>query len=490
MKLSGAVPGRDRDHRSLFAGRDAIRRRGPQSRRRVSGGMGGLLALAGVMMLTALLPLAAQAGAGPVGSVFHGYLSLNGKQVPLPAGEWVLVGDSYEVLPSVAGGAGDAVESVVLFQLSGSSVPAFVAIHRNAIGVDKGWGVAAECSRTDLYAAIAYENSDTHGFCGFATYVLTATPSDGAALSWKQALDYARLHGLTLPDTWLMGGFRLSDARDLVDVRYHFDPALAGLPTRSAASWQDSDWAVARLDAAAAAPAVSWSDTARRWASYAYSLGGSEPEKLSQRRAAVDGLVAWLDSMRYPVELGFKNRLSGVAAVVAPWAGGEAAPSPAFATRIERLDELRAMKALSEAQYDVQLAIIQSEQASVAGERWTAEGLTTAKAATNQVSTNIAAFAADYVMTGSIATSLSLIGVHTVVDVGQYWSTEWAWNTFGPRKIEALQTVDLPAAGFDGSPLPAVAPFQSPVLQQQTDNVAPGGSAGELAASRLLGTLQ
>jgi hypothetical protein len=440
--------------------------------------------------LLAALPSAAQVGAGPAGSVFRSYLPLNGKQVPLPEGDWVLAGDSYEVLPSVAGGAGDAVESVVLLQVSGSRVSAFVMAQRNAIGVDKGWGLAPECNRTDLYAAIAYENSDTHAFCGFATSVATAASPQDAALSWTQALDYARRHGLTLPGTWLMAGFRISNLRDVIDVRYHFDPALAGMPGETA-DRQDADGAAARLDEGAAAAPESWSAMARRWVGYAASLGASEPEKPSPRRAAVAALVAWLDAMRYPVELGFKNRLSGVPGVPEPWGGTTAAlaATPALTTRLQQLEALRSANVLSAAQHDVQLAIIESEHASVAAGRWTAEGLTTVKAGTNQVSTNIAAFAADYLMTGNVATSLSLIGVHTVIDVGQYWSTEWAWNTFGPRKIETVTTVDLLGTGSNGSPPVADLPFQSPALQRESDGTIQGHPATPPAPLRQLGAL-
>src|SRR5260221_7585403 len=66
----------------------------------------------------------ALAAVAPMGTIFSTVLDLAGKQIPLPQGEWVLVGDGFEIMPSVLGGVGDAVESVVLFQLDGKAVSA------------------------------------------------------------------------------------------------------------------------------------------------------------------------------------------------------------------------------------------------------------------------------------------------------------------------------------------------------------------------------
>ncbi len=186
------------------------------------------------------------------------------------------------------------------------------------------------------------------------------------------------------------------------------------------------------------------------------------PAARSARAVAVEDLVAWLDTMRFPVELGFRNRADEVAAVSMPWPKAPSEPRADLTLRLQKLDQLRARNVLTREQYEEQRAIVESEHGSVAGGRWTAAGLTAAKAITNQITTNIAAFAANYWYTGNALTSLGLIGLHTVVDLGQYWSTEWLWNRFGPGRIDAVAEVDFTGAGIDrpstgaspGLPLP------------------------------------
>ena len=409
--------------------------------------------LAGVVMLAALLFLGgaawrpALAAVAPIGTVFSTVLDLDGKQVPLPQGAWTLAGDGFEIVPSVRAGVGEAIESVVLFKIEGGSVAAFIIAHRNTIGIDKGWGTASDCERDDIHAAVIYDDSGAHGFCGFVNHVVTAI-DDRSAASWKQAVAYAEAHGLALAPTWLMAGFRLSDAADVIDVRYHFDPAIAGFSTPAAVSgWSESKWSKAAVTGIPANEG--WGGATRRWAGYAAFWRSDAPASPAARTLAVDQLVAWLDTMRFPIELGFRNRADDVAAVSMPWSKDRGEPSADLTLRLQKLTQLRARDVLTSEQYDEQRAIVESEHGGVAGGRWTAAGLTAAKAITNQVTTDIAAFAANYWYTGNAMTSLGLIGFHTVVDLGQYWSSEWLWNAFGPRRIEALAVVDFTGAGID-----------------------------------------
>ena len=73
------------------------------------------------------------------------------------------------------------------------------------------------------------------------------------------------------PGEWLMAGYRLSDRYDVLDVRYHFDPARA-------------------------AP------------------------------AGEDGIADWLNRMREPVRLGFYNGLGDLAPMPVPWSDAMRCP--------------------------------------------------------------------------------------------------------------------------------------------------------------------
>src|SRR5262249_30917744 len=160
-----------------------------------------------------------------VGTAVNAVLDLRGKQIPLPEGDWVVAGRGYEMVPELNDLAYGAIESVVLFKIDGKAVTAFVIAHRNVIPIEDGWGSASECERSDIPLSLTYDAEEGHTFCGFVAAVDTS-PLDGSASSWKDAVAFAKAHGLALPKDWQMAGFRLSDRSDVVDVRYHFDPAL------------------------------------------------------------------------------------------------------------------------------------------------------------------------------------------------------------------------------------------------------------------------
>src|SRR5690242_7114660 len=185
--------------------------------------LGYLLAI----LIASIAPAMAAESVAP-GAVVHGHVDLAGKQIVLPVGDWIVAGRAAETLPSLAGVPYGAIDSLVLIKLAdkpAKTVAAFVIARRNAIAITDGWGVAPECQRTDILLAVVYQDDEGHSFCGFVDHVLSAVDPESDP-AWKQAVDYANAHDLSLPNTWLMAGFRLSDLRDVLDVRYNFNPDL------------------------------------------------------------------------------------------------------------------------------------------------------------------------------------------------------------------------------------------------------------------------
>jgi hypothetical protein len=400
-----------------------------------------------ILMLAAFAGPRALAAVAPIGTVFSGYLPFAGKQIPLPQGEWVLVGDGYQILPGEEGSPGDAIEDVVLFQRAKDTVSAFIIAHRNLVSRDEGWGVAADCDRDDILAKVGWDEADGHGFCGFVNHVQTAVTEDSAE-SWKQATAYARQWRLRLPATWLMAGYRLSDNSDVVDVRYHFDPAMAGFPpTASVKTWSDSPWAKTRIDGGQMPE--SWTTYGWSWVSWARGSGSPPP---TPRQRAADSLAQWLDDMRHPVKLGFSNQARAAPAMTMPWAAAASAPPPQLVLRLARLDELKARHVLTNEQYHLQRAIIETESGHVASGRWTAAGLTNVKTVTDELSTIVLSFSADAIYTQSLATAAQLVTANLGLDLMDYWLLEHAWNKFGPRAgtLEAVPQVGFASAGIDG----------------------------------------
>jgi hypothetical protein len=391
-----------------------------------------------------------------LGTVVHGHVDLAGTQVVLPAGDWVVAGHDTETLPSLAELPYGAMESIVLLQLAGSpanSVAAFVIARSNAIAIEDGWGVAPDCERTDLLESAVYDESDGHSFCGFVTYVLNGV-DQASDPAWKQAVGYANAQGLVLPTTWLMAGFRLSNLADLLDVRYHFNPELQGMAPSTAQSWVDSEWSRAAIfgadsDAGSRSAVGSLLDRLAFWRPAPPAREPAASAATQRRADLVNDLREWLARMRYPVELGFDSRAAALSSLAPPWAAASGTPVTELTLRLALLDQLRAQDVIDEAEHDRQRALAESSGVG-AGRRWTAEELTVAKTATDQIPAAIIYFGADLLYTGSFALSSQLWTLDQALDLARYSVQEYVWQRLGPRKLAVGNAVVLPSAGIGG----------------------------------------
>src|SRR5215510_8835057 len=114
--------------------------------------LGYLLAI----LIAGAAPALAAESAAP-GAVVHGHVDLAGKQIVLPAGDWIVAGRAAETLPELSGVPYGAIDSLVLLKLAdkpAKTVAAFVIARRNAIAISDGWGVAPECQRTDILLTV------------------------------------------------------------------------------------------------------------------------------------------------------------------------------------------------------------------------------------------------------------------------------------------------------------------------------------------------
>jgi hypothetical protein len=398
-----------------------------------------------------------------IGTSFQGVLSLAGRQVPLPAGTWVLAGRSYETVPELDNDAYGAIESEVLLRIEDDTVVAFVIAQRNLLPVEEGWGTASECIGEIAVPVVqSYDSSAAHTFCGFAARYDTG--GDGRiAGAWKQAAAYAEAQGLALPKHWLMAGFRLSNAQDVLDVRYDFAAALAEdnasavpapSPTRLAAEQALAYIlpAAAPQQASVAAPADQGAAAAARGPGWWASLQGIMPGWLGGPGApdayagAIDGLSDWLKIMRGPVQLGFNNELSGRDPPPMPWTArdGKAAVQP---DKMAQLAALKQAGVIDQARFDEQSRLIAADEPHMTEEQISSGDLTLIKVVADQVTAAVPTFIGNWVVLGTVPQAATLLGIQTAVDFVHDYSTELAWNIWGPQRIREEPTIDFPGAG-------------------------------------------
>lgn len=335
----------------------------------------------------------AVAEAPQAGATFRGMVELAGKQVPLPEGTWTLAGRGFSSVAELDADAYGAIETIVLFQLNGQAIEAFVAASRNVVPVEEGWGTARECLAEDVELSLIlnYDAAGAHTFCGFvgevASVVTPASPS-----AWKAAARYAIERGLVPPPEWRMAGYRLSDRYDALDVRYHFAPA------------------------------------------HAASVGA-------------DGMADWLNRMREPVRIGFYNGLDDLAPMPMPWSDAMRLPSPVTVAKLERLAELRTAGVLNDQQYRAQEALIRGQGPRVVATPISNELLTLYKTVAEQVTAAGPLFIGNLFVLQNVTQATQLLGVQSLADFAHDYAIEYAWNTYGPQRLREEPVVDLPVAG-------------------------------------------
>jgi hypothetical protein len=265
--------------------------------------------------------------------VYRDVLDIGHKQVPLPEGDWRVAAIADEPPPPGQTAVYGVIDSAVLFKLNDNRIEAFILIHTNAVPVNHGWGVTRSCNQAAALTHI-YDSDRQNAFCGFVrTVALRHDP--GIPGVWQSAVAMATAHGWVLPEHWLMAGLRISDRHDVVEVRYHFDPDRFG-PKPPA---PDPGFDLGAL----------WRQV----------TGDPSDDPIVHR------LALWSESLRDPVERGFRCRLTGTPALPLPWTpaqeataeatDGKAGPATLAAPGLGEIQALHEAGLLSDTQYRVQV---------------------------------------------------------------------------------------------------------------------------------------
>lgn len=272
------------------------------------------------------------------GERYHAGLGLLSRQVPLPAGEWTVLGRGTNSLTSGRPGAYGTIENVILARRSGERIDALVEVNTNRLPIADGWGTASDCARDDGLARVAFYKTPIDGFCLFVVPTPLGVPDAPGPGTWNGVRE--ALHaGSDVPSpVWLTVGFRISDRHDVLDVRYHFDPERQGIAPLAASAWT--------VDAVLAHP---------------------------DRYRAVNQLTAWGGLIAGLVADGFQGKLADLRSspVPNPWdvpppkeagdavKGGDAPGRVSRSARIAALDELAASGAISREDHAAYLKAIE-----------------------------------------------------------------------------------------------------------------------------------
>ncbi|HEX3402943.1 MAG TPA: DUF2061 domain-containing protein [Acetobacteraceae bacterium] len=249
----------------------------------------------------------APAAALTIGDKVSNHLMLGNKQIPLPAGEWVLAGLGTQPFTMPALGAFGTIQTAVLFLPRGDRIDAVLEVNTNTIPVNDGWGRAKACQDGQQFLLLTHYKTGWETSCAFVEATRFGADSAGPP-AWEQARGFARQAKLDMPDLWLTAGFRVSDRQDLVDARFHFNPALT-LGTAAANHTELADWS---------------------------------PDAVKQdplRLAAVQVVTSWASGFDAWVERGLRNQITDAPGPM-PEVSAYTSSAPFVDMKLRELDQL------------------------------------------------------------------------------------------------------------------------------------------------------
>ena len=378
-------------------------------------------AVPGLVLLASLLLGTGARAELAVGDVAPPVLAIAGKQVPLPEGQWIVAGRAPGVVtPETGLGSYGTIWNLVLFRIdSASGTPdAMAEINVNAMAVDDGWGIAADCQRTDLVLAAVRSRSGWDAACYFVTNTLWDWHSE-LPPAWRQAMTIAGKRLLHLPNTTVTAGFRVANRHDVIDVRFHF---VSGPIAQRDASWSTSPW---------------HRDSLRQ----------------DRRRLTVDrDLAEWSAMMIGCIEAGLKHRLDESHTVPAPGADEAVLDrSSILHLRQRRLEYLRSTGLLSTAQFDQQSALLHQADAADSHDAIDPSTESFYRLLSLQGLSVTSDAIVTFLWTAQSVQAAAVTLLQASLRTGRGYAMAYFWELYGgtPTRPDSARTVDFAYGGID-----------------------------------------
>jgi uncharacterized membrane protein len=351
------------------------------------------------------------------GTTIERVLHINNKQVPLPEGQWIVAVDTASDWNDQSIGAFGYLRTVVLFRVVDSRVDTMVEVNTNVLPTTDGWGMTANCSRTDLVLAVNRYRGGWDGSCYFVTHTLLAAEPTPA---WRKAQDFAMLNHLRVSRVWLTAGFRAADRSDVLDVRFHFSPETRGFYAEAISHWQDSAWMAAKLD--------------------------SEP----RRHAFAHAVSDWTVGYSSLIEDGLKNRLPNKDPMPMPQAVKSSPTADLTAERMAELELLRQSGAITNQEYKGQVAALNEAGSGSSSEAPDLGVITAVKAVSYRIIVSISHVFVDYYWTGNYVAAGALEVLQITINSTKFYFHELAWAKYmGVPRTDTARVIDFNYIGVN-----------------------------------------
>ncbi|MBC8339453.1 MAG: hypothetical protein ISR51_09655 [Rhodospirillales bacterium] len=174
-----------------------------------------------------------------VGTAASGSFTVAGKAIPLPAGDWTVIGS--QVTKDGDQGYNTA---HMLARIEGNSLHSAVEIYTNLPvnkSEGKGWLTVRSCTRDDMHFLEVFSNSRRgEQDCWWVNHRRMDGPR--SLEHWKEARKYLSDNRIPAPLDMIAVSYRLANESDYLTVSYFFNPEKSGLSTGSDIHWNVHTW--------------------------------------------------------------------------------------------------------------------------------------------------------------------------------------------------------------------------------------------------------
>jgi uncharacterized membrane protein len=356
---------------------------------------------------------AAAPDAGPLrpGRTLRDVVPVGGKQIPLPAGEWIVAGMGRSIADTASYGAHGTVENLVLLRVDKDRIDGIAELHANSIPTDAGWGLPDDCTRKDLPLVVNRFKSGWEGSC-FLVKLGALRKDEGTGQAWRDALAFGSTRGWRFTTGWVTAAFRESDRRDIIDARFHFDPAGQGFKPIVPNGRADAEWRPPAL------------------------------LKDSLKLGYLQQIAAWAASFDRLIDLGLRNQLEADAVFPDPFGPLALSQQPDLDGKLLMLDRLARTGVITRDQQGELERAALDDRKEVTAESWIAEP------DRKRISFRMLGAAIDWILAYAVtlnaplstAIAVTTASVHSTLFAtnDQFWDSYWRENGVrdGARRLD------------------------------------------------------
>ena len=234
------------------------------------------------LMLAGVLLAAPVCAVAQAQTVHRASVTVGGRVVPLPPGDWIEVGRGSALRALTGSGQQYSVESMLLVQQQGGRMTGLVDVafaSTNPV-MRIRWAIPNACTRDDAYANLTREALERSQDClllNHWTMDPVVTPQNPPE-HWRAFWQRAAAEPNTIPRTTVGAQFAFADPGNVLQVTYRFSVEAKGFP-REGTNWANSSWHRGRLD--------------------------------DRRRATVNDLQTWAGQSRQIIQAAFSSGRAG-----------------------------------------------------------------------------------------------------------------------------------------------------------------------------------